>query len=75
MNSNLEKRAYKVSEFCMAFGIGKTLLYEEVRKGRLKVFKVKTVTLISAEAAKNWLELCQKESCGEMKLSAGKVGA
>lgn len=52
----MEKQAYTVKEFCAAFGIGKTVLYELWQEGNgPKKFKVKKRILISRSAAKQWL--------------------
>ncbi len=48
--------AYDILTFCNLFGIGRTLAYREIKEGRLKIVKVGRRTLISADAAKQWLE-------------------
>lgn len=56
----VEKRAFKISEFCSAYGIGRTTFYQELKSNRLKAFKVGRMTLISEEAATEWVNICQK---------------
>lgn len=51
------KQAYDILTFCELFGIGRTLAYREIKEGRLKIVKVGRRTLITAEAAKQWLSL------------------
>ncbi|MDR7034527.1 helix-turn-helix domain-containing protein [Mesorhizobium sp. BE184] len=50
-----EKMAYRVEEFCDAFGVGRTKVFEEIKDGRLKIRKAGRMTLIRAEDAKAWL--------------------
>lgn len=55
-NSTNEKFAYRISEFCRAFGIGRTKAFDEIKAGRLKVRKAGRITLIRTEDAKAWLD-------------------
>jgi hypothetical protein len=50
------KAAYSVDEFCAAHGIGRSLCYEEISAGRLRVRKVGRRTLILAADAAAWRE-------------------
>ncbi|MCR5859709.1 helix-turn-helix domain-containing protein [Mesorhizobium sp. J428] len=52
----VEKAAYTIDEFCVAFGVGKTLAYEEIADRRLKVRKAGRRTLIRAVDAHAWLD-------------------
>ena len=52
-----QKRNYRIPEFVRAYGIGRTKFYAEVKAGRLKVFKVGKITLISKESAEAWQAL------------------
>ncbi len=45
---------WRVSDFCIAHGIGRSSFYEEVKKGHIKVLKHGNRTLISDEEAKAW---------------------
>lgn len=47
--------AYRVKDFCEAFGIGKSKFYQEVAAGKIVVSKVGRCTLIARESAKAWL--------------------
>jgi hypothetical protein len=46
--------AYRVLEFCKAFGIGRTQAYLEIQAGRLKVYKIGKLTMIAGEDALAW---------------------
>ena len=54
--TSVEKPAYRIAEFCQAFGVGKTKVFDEIKEGRLKVRKAGRMTLIRAEDAKAWLD-------------------
>lgn len=58
------RRAYTPSDFCQAYGIGKTTFYAEIRAGRLPVRKVGRRTLVLASDAERW----------EMELPIGNGG-
>jgi excisionase family DNA binding protein len=47
--------AYSIDEFCKRYGIGRTTVYAEIKDKRLKVRKVRRRTIITAEAADDWL--------------------
>jgi len=55
-NRDLPKIALSIPEFCAAAGIGRSLAYEEIKAGRLKVLKCGRRTLIAKEAVAEWLE-------------------
>ncbi len=48
-------RAFPLSEFCRIYGIGRTLAYDEIADGRLRAVKVGRRTLITRDAAEEWL--------------------
>ncbi|BCH33020.1 hypothetical protein MesoLjLc_49500 [Mesorhizobium sp. L-8-10] len=50
------KVAYSIDEFCEAYGVGRTLAYEEVAAGRLLTRKAGRRTLIRAVDAQAWLD-------------------
>ena len=52
---NIEKQAYTIPEFCEAYGIGPSKMYEEVAGGVLKIRKVGKRSLISKSDADAWL--------------------
>lgn len=54
---SIEKRNYRISEFLKTYGLGRTKFYQEVKAGRLRIFKVGKITLISREAAEAWQTL------------------
>ena len=45
--------AFDIPEYCKAYRVGRSTVYEEIRAGRLKIFKVGKLTRISVEAAEN----------------------
>ena len=45
---------WRVDEFCISHGIGRTYFYDEVKRGQIKTFKVGKRTLISDIEAKSW---------------------
>lgn len=71
MKESFEKQAWKLNEFCAAHGIGRSKAYEEIAGGRLKAFKVGRLTLITREAAQEWLRACQETSATATKLVPG----
>ena len=58
-NSQLPTTArvnWRVDDFAKAHGIGRTLVYEEIKRGELKIIKVGNRTLIPDSEAKAWQE-------------------
>ena len=53
---NIERVNWRVDDFCQAYGIGRTLVYEEIKRGELKIIKVGNRTLIPDSEAKAWQE-------------------
>lgn len=53
------KLAYGIADAVQATSVGRSFLYEEIRAGRLKTFKVGTRTLISANDLADWLAAYQ----------------
>jgi len=51
---NNERVNWRVRDFCDAHGIGRTTLYEEIKRGELSVIKIGKRTLISDVEAKAW---------------------
>ena len=45
---------WRVNDFCRAHGIGRTLFYDEVKRGELKLTKIRRRTVVSVEQAKAW---------------------
>jgi excisionase family DNA binding protein len=56
MNSS----AFSIDDFCSRYGIGRTTAYEEIRTGRLEAVKVGRRTLITEQAAQDWLSSLPK---------------
>ncbi|GLR54348.1 helix-turn-helix domain-containing protein [Shinella yambaruensis] len=50
------KAAYSVNEFCSMYSIGRTLFYDEVDAGRLRIKKAGTKTLVLASDADKWAQ-------------------
>ncbi|MFG1416725.1 DNA-binding protein [Xanthobacter sp. V0B-10] len=48
--------ALSILEFCKWAGIGRTLAYKEIECGKLRIKKVGRRTLITMDAARNWLD-------------------
>ena len=48
--------AYTVKQATTALGIGRTLIYAEIRDGRLHARKIGRRTVILREDLRNWLE-------------------
>jgi excisionase family DNA binding protein len=48
--------AISVEEFCRRFGVGRTLTYELIKTGKLKVKKCGRRTLIPMAAAQAWFD-------------------
>ena len=57
-NEGYEQRSYRVNwrvdDFCRAHGIGRTLFYEEVKRGEIKIIKIGKRTLVPDSEAKAW---------------------
>ncbi|MFO0389953.1 MAG: helix-turn-helix domain-containing protein [Alphaproteobacteria bacterium] len=56
MNALNDKALYSVTEVIELVGIGRTMLYKEIRAGRLKIRKCGKRTLILATELNRWLE-------------------
>jgi hypothetical protein len=50
-----EPRVYSVADFCVAYGIGRTKVYEEINAGYLTVCKVGDRTIIEPGEGQRWL--------------------
>jgi hypothetical protein len=48
-------QAYDMRSFCTAYGISRSFAYVEIKAGRLKTLKAGRRTLISRQAADDWL--------------------
>ena len=45
---------WRVDDFCRAHGIGRTLFYDEVKRGEIKLIKVRKRTLVPDSEARAW---------------------
>lgn len=50
------KLAYSVAEFCQATSLSRSLIYEEIRKGRLRATKIGTRTVILIDDGLSFLQ-------------------
>lgn len=50
-----EKRAYEINEFCKAFGVGRSFIYEQIADGKLFAKKIGRKNIITAEEADRWV--------------------
>ncbi len=51
-----QRLAYSIPDAIAAVSTGRSLLYEEIKAGNLKTFKVGSRTLIAAEDLASWLD-------------------
>jgi excisionase family DNA binding protein len=49
------RRAMSVAQFCESYGVGRTKVYEELNAGRLRGCKSGRRTIITEDAAEDWL--------------------
>jgi excisionase family DNA binding protein len=56
------KRAMSVEEAAKAAGVGRTLLFEEIRKGRITARKVGRRTIITTDDLDAWLNSLPKSN-------------
>lgn len=54
--NQLNKKAFSIKEFSEVVSLGKTRIYEEIKSGRLKVCKIGRRTIITDQAADEWLQ-------------------
>ena len=47
---------WRVNDFCKAHGIGRSLFYDEVKRGEIKLIKIGKRTLVPVSEAKAWQE-------------------
>ena len=53
---DVQPRAYRINDFCSAFGLGRTKVYELIGSGKLRTVLVGGRRLIPAEAAEALLQ-------------------
>lgn len=49
----LQKKAYRIAEFCKVYGVSRSHVYNEIKSGRLKSRK-RGCRLIGVDDAENW---------------------
>ena len=73
--TGLEERAgTSPDNFCDRWDIGRTLFYEEVKKGRLRVIKIGKRTIITAGEERRYLAMLEAEAEVRRK-DAGGIAA
>jgi hypothetical protein len=55
MKESMQKLAYSIPELCHLSGIGRSLLYEEIKAGRLVVTKAGRRSIVLHQDALAWL--------------------
>ncbi len=53
---------WRVDDFCRAHGIGRTLFYDEVKRGEIKLIKIGKRTLVPDGEARAWQERKERAS-------------
>lgn len=51
-----DRLAYGINDALAVVPVGRSLLYEEIKAGRLRTFKIGSRTLIAAPDLKAWLD-------------------
>ena len=54
-NENFSRLAYGINQAVEATSVGRSLIYEQIKAGKLKTFKVGSRTLIAPEDLAAWL--------------------
>jgi excisionase family DNA binding protein len=49
--TDVERRAYRINDFCRAFGLGRTKVYELIGSGKLKTVTIGGRRLVPSDAA------------------------
>lgn len=60
--TGFQKHLYKVEEAMRLLSMSRTVIYEQMRVGRLRFVKQGRATLISASAMRNYVALLERES-------------
>lgn len=55
MKENVEIQAYRIAGFCAAFSVSRSQVYRDIAGGRLEIVKRGRMTLITKQAAQDWL--------------------
>lgn len=51
-----QRQVLSIAEFCRAYGIGRTKVYEEIRQGRLRLHKIGKRSIIAVGDAEAWFK-------------------
>ena len=54
-NTPTQKVTFSIPEFCRLASIGRSMAYEEIKAGRLRILKCGRRTLIPVEAVNDWV--------------------
>ncbi len=57
-----EKQLYTVTEFCAAYGIGRTTFYAEVKAKRLRMVKLGSGSRVTRTDAEAWVAQLPQQS-------------
>lgn len=58
-------QAFTIEQFVATYKVGRTALYEEIKAGRLAIYKVGRRTYVSARAASEWQRKLEQQPAGE----------
>ena len=56
------KPAFSIDQFCERWEIGRTKFYEEVNTGRLRIMKIGKLTRVTPEAEADWRHWHEEQS-------------
>lgn len=59
---NTERLAFRPNEAARVTGLGRDMIFRAIRDGKLRSLKVGKARLITMDALKDFLELCQREA-------------
>ena len=59
---SLPRLAFHINELAQATGTNRVLLYAEIKAGRLQSFKLGRRRMVSAQAARDWIERVEREA-------------
>jgi hypothetical protein len=57
--NEVERKTYSIKEFCLAYRMGRSSCFQEIKSGRLKSYKRGRSRRISKEAAEAWQTLLE----------------
>lgn len=62
-DSKIPQQAMSVADFCRAYGLGRTLVFELIKAGTLTAKKCGRRTLIPVDAAEAWFQGLPDQRC------------